>query len=265
MKKFILKSIFYTILIGGLSACGTSYYAPGVQRAPILQEEGEITLAASGTVYSQSISNDFHAAYSPKQNLGVMVNANLFDPQATQNNLDNTTFYRGMKGKYIEAAAGYYIVVGAKASFEFYGGYGRLFDGRTNTNFNRNLVSNFEYNRFFIQPAFGYRGDIFEIIPSVRISRIDFAKVEPPTTDPNNNWFFNPVSNGDTYVMFEPSVTMGLGYKYLKFQLSLGTSFNFLYNDFEYEPIALSAGILFNLKPSFKKKTEEDTSDLYYK
>lgn len=252
MKKYTLKNICYIILIGGLSSCSTSYYASGVQRAPILQEKGELTAAASGSVYARSVSTDFHAAYSPIENIGVMVNGNLFSPQTNRNTFNNTRTYTGLEGQYMEAAGGYYQLVGENSSVEIYGGYGRLFDGSTTTStFNNDFISSFDYNRFFIQTAFGYRGEIFEIAPSVRVSRIDFQNVRNQETTN-----LGLLVDGDNFIMFEPSLTVGLGFRYFKFQISVGSSFNFQYANFEYEPIALSAGFLFNLKPSYKKKAE---------
>lgn len=258
MKK-IAKSFFALSLLGLLlSSCQSTYYTPGVQRAPALQEEGEITVAASGSVYSRSVSTDFHAAYSPIKNVGIMVNGNLFSPQETRNTFDNTVERIGMKGQYLEIAPGYYQPVADNVSFELYGGYGRLFNGKTPALNNNSLVTSFEYNKVFIQPAFCYRGEVFEVAPSLRLSRINFQQVSTPVSDPDNGNIRSFVQDGDNFTMVEPSITIGVGYRYVKFQVSIGTAYSFRYDDFGYDPIALSAGLLFNLRPSYAKKTTSE-------
>jgi hypothetical protein len=255
-----IKIINHTLTACGflflLSACSTSYYVPTPNRAPLLQEEKEVTVAASGTLYAQSVSTDVHAAYSPIEGLGLMINGSLVEPQ-TSRGINNDIMYNGMSGRYIEGAAGYYKKIGKQSSVEIYAGYGQMTKGQTQVDFwfdgNQDVLASFNYNRVFVQSAIGFRGDYFEIIPSLRFSRLEYSNVSVDNPDPNREPFVS-VYDGADFFMIEPALNIGFGYKFLKFQVGFGTSFNFQAADFEHDPIFMNFGLIFNLKPIYLKE-----------
>jgi hypothetical protein len=223
MKKSILISFVAGIFLIYLNSCAP-LYIPNVVNAPMLSEKNDLNAAInfglSGT--------DVQTAYAITDNIGIMVNGSFM------NETSDTINDNYHKHIFVEAGAGYYKTFGKFIQFETYGGYGI---GRINSYQTSGEFSSFAdtyVNRFFVQPAIGFKSNYFELA---------FA---PRTICA----FVSQENVSKTGLFIEPTLLLKAGSPMVKVVAQFGLSYmlNDYSNSFNYEPFLFSFGLQFSLR-----------------
>lgn len=230
MRKLILLSLIVWLIQG----C-TPVYHPNVVHTPLMSEAGEF----SGAIHASLHGGNFHAAYSPVEHLGVMVNG-----QMANYNGDLTT--DRLHHRFLEGGAGYYLgesflKVGA------YGGFGAGYSMAEDEYWSNSGVkyARGNYWRIFMQPSVGLGTDVVDLSFAPRFAYVHYYRFTSSSGNLNDHF---------SSVFFEPAVTFSVGYRYAKLITQAGFSVPFAYNDpFDFQPFMWSIGIRFNIKPSWGK------------
>ena len=229
-------------VISGIS-CQRYFYMPNIQNVPGFREKNEFKIQFGMGVNDWVKTQELQAAYAITDHIAVM--ANLINAQASGG-------YG--HGNFMEGAAGYYLPVQNRCSFEIYGGYG-FGSVYNNQNDQKNQIYplSVELQRYFIQPSFTYRNNWFEVSIADRIGGVVFYNPQMNGTAPmDNDWLTLNSTKNKFFDVSEPSLTIRLGWKYIKFQLQYCTSFNSI-------PVRtlkdnLSLSIIIFVSPLFEKK-----------
>jgi len=214
MKR--LKRFFFIAIIGFSTSCAP-IYIPNQVNAPLLKEKGDMNAAASmGTS-----GYDIQLAASPKNNLGIMLNASYYDSDTS-----HTHFL-------LEAATGYYLTLSDRSVFEIYAGGGY---GYSDTESSGSLgVHKFgHYSKVFLQPSIGFSADYFEGAFSLRSAFIHFDKY--------GSGFF-----------IEPVISTRFGFEQFKFTTQMGFSIDVTEDvNIDYQPFIFNIGIMYQIKGNAK-------------
>lgn len=232
-KILIMKKLIYISLLAITLYSCVPAYTPNMVNTPLFSSQNEAQLAL-GTGTS---GVDLQTGYAPTDHIGVIVNGSF------ANRSDSINFH---KHSFVEFGGGYYSAMGKHGRFEALGGYGLgnvdarfkngIFDSRVKTT----------YTRIFIQPSIGTISDVFEISFTPRLV---FVKVKSPL-DTLNTFPTDP--------FFEPTITMKLGWKYIKFVTQFGLSFPLTpYTYYVNEPFLFSIGLIGKI-PGKKKESNEN-------
>lgn len=181
-----------------LISCAPAY-TPNIVNTPLLSSKGEFQ-AVIGTGTS---GVDPQLAYAITDHIGVMANASF------ANRSDSANFH---KHSFVELGGGYTISIGDAGRFEIFGGGGM---GSVDAMYEEGIFygrSKATFNRFFIQPSVGAVTDIFE---GAFTPRLVFVNMHH-TTDSLSYHSFDP--------FIEPTITVKIGWKYVKMMLQVGLS-----------------------------------------
>jgi hypothetical protein len=106
----------------------------------------------------------------------------------------------------------------------------------------------------FLQPSLGMTLNGFDIALSTRISRLYFSEVTNQIDTLNIAYFeVDNISKNRNSFLFEPSLTIRGGWKYIKLQIQLTSSRNLSHNDLKFEGGKFSIGLTFAFAQRFKK------------
>ena len=198
------KNIFYFILIITLSSCST-IYVPNKVNTPLFTNEGDM----NASVNIGTSMFDIQGAYAFSEDMGLMVNGNAINSE-------------DLNYGFIETGVGYFDSISKRGRVEIYGGGGMgNSDGEL-------------FSRFFVQPAIGITGNIFDGSIAVRLSNVNFL-------ESNENGF-----------LIEPVLTGRLGYKALKFSAQAGVSLPISETDIDFIPIIFNIGLHFDIGKMMK-------------
>jgi len=235
---------FLAVVISGslvFQSC-SPVYIPNTVNAPLLSNKGEVQ--ASVNIGISGI--DPQLAVAVTENIGLMLNASFYD----MNNTDPDGYKNGRL--FIEGGIGYYKPFYSDIRFETFGGFGV---GEINGYFENNVFSGHgasQYRRVFIQPDIGFCTDVFDISLAGRLCFVNIVLTSDSLRQFSRNTF-------DPF--FEPTITVKVGYKYVKFVTQFGVSFplrsaTYHYDQvyYNYVPIIFSVGLQLNLGKSKDSK-----------
>lgn len=222
MKKYTLILAFAGILVIYLNSCAP-LYVPNVVNTPMLSQKDDLNAAInfgfSGT--------DIQSAYAVTDNIGIMVNGSFMN-QVSDSSIN---YHRHI---FAEVGLGYFKPLGRFGLFEVYGGYGL---GRINSYQSSAGFSSYAdtyVNRFFIQPAIGFKSDYFELSFAPRTVRAFVTQ-----GNVNKTGFF-----------IEPTILLKAGAPMIKFITQFGLSYmiNESSTSFLYQPFIFSFGLQYSLR-----------------
>lgn len=235
LKRYMIlwPGLFISFL---LSSCTATYYSANSQNVPMLRQQGDTKIQGGVAEGNETTKFEVQGSAGITNQLGIMLNYCRYVGN------DNTAG----TGNLMEAGLGYYnSLQNERWIYEAYAGYG-FADGYNNLS---SSFSNFNLDRLFIQPNFGYTSKNFEAIVSLRGAYFKYRDVQQYYTDPDLNY---PLREAGYFVL-EPAFTVRGGYKYLKLQLQISHSENLTQSDFYQDNTHISAMLLIDLQRSFFK------------
>ncbi|MFI5172046.1 MAG: hypothetical protein ACHQFW_06620 [Chitinophagales bacterium] len=248
--KTTFNSIHFTTILFGIIFCGCTriYYSPTAQNVPFLSEQNEIRIVGSQSS-NECIAFDIQASYSPIYHLGIMVNtswcASTGGDVFRQGNPDT--------GHLIEGGAGYYFRLDESSLAECYAGFG---SGSLNYQWSSDTVADIKFNRIFIQPAFGFKKDVFEIGFSGRLSIVDYTNIdEMQSLNSYSNYFGTPQTN-QAYIFIEPAITARLGFRAMKLQFQYQKAYKIGGTTLSYSNYNMIFGAIMSPSEFFKREDE---------
>ena len=212
-KNKMRSQLFFLLLfvIPFLSpSCGVNLYVPNTLNTPLLHEKGDFSGSLGMVGFAPEPTFDFQAAYAVNDHLAVMANSSFMSNDQSSSNVNTH--------RLLEAGGGWYTTFLPHAKgwnigrAEVLAGYGF---GWAEDNVGDDRFTG-RYNRAFIQPAFGFRGEWFEIIIAGRFNNVNFSDYREEIN--------GRLSRIDQlgFTTFEPIITFSLGYQYVKFYTQTG-------------------------------------------
>lgn len=257
MKPILFSLCTVAGLCLAMSSCTTSYYATNANPAPMIREQNEVVASVGRSIYNYSRSTDVHVAYSPIEHLAVMGNFNWLNPSQQRTTLQDF----GMDAVFAEGALGYYDSWNESFGFDIYAGLGVVENGVSYLyNYSSGVPNNtvdFNYSRIFVQPAIAYTSQFFDAQFALRGSQVIYGMVDTDTLS-NDTFIDLPPSEGDQFFLLEPGITLRGGYRHIKAQVQLSTSFNLQGVYLPRDYFSISFGLVFNFKPSFRDMPKPD-------
>jgi hypothetical protein len=210
-----MKKLFLSLII--LSSCAP-VYVPNIRNSPMFTKGGEFQAAVQ-------VGNgwDGQAAASLTNHIGVMANYSYINRPRTNTSSSGTQSKNNnyLRHTYYEGGLGYFHN-DEKMFFEIFAGYGRG-KGSSYDHYDffgsGDTEATGEYQRYFIQPAFGLNKGTFNVSFVPRVSIVDFTKF--------SNGSVTVTDNASSVVFFEPAVVsrvnMSDNHFYFTFQGGLST------------------------------------------
>jgi hypothetical protein len=225
MKKLNLYCLILALFIILANSCSPPVYHATMVNTPLLSNEGEINAAMNISVSGF----EPQIAYALTDNVGLMLNG-CFNKISN----DNSIYYQRVQ--FLEIGTGYYTKIQEYVRFEAYGGLGfgnNIFYYHNN---NEPYTENVPFTKFFVQPAIGSTMDFVDAAFS---SRFVLAVIN----DTNASYY---------RYYIEPTVTLKIGYRYVKFVMQGGFSLPFLDDNAQlqgrlHQPLMLGFGIQANI------------------
>ena len=215
-----MKNLIYISLLPILVYSCAPAYTPNTVNAPLFSSQNEVQFA----ITTGTSGIDAQTGYAPTDHIGVILNGSY------ANRSDSGNYH---KHNFIEFGGGYYSRMGEHGRLELLGGYGM---GNVDAHF-KGVI--FDYytkttiKRIFIQPSIGNVSDVFEIAFTPRLV---FVHVKSPL-DTLNTYPTDP--------FLEPTLTLKVGWKYIKFVTQFGISLPLVkYTYYINEPIMFSIGFV---------------------
>lgn len=207
--KFILPLVLFGYLF---SSCGNPLYVSNAVNMPLLRQKGDFNINWGRRFVSPS-NLDFQSSIAPLDNFVLALNG-----MAMRGELDPPSD-REFKNRFIEAGAGVFQAFSDGTDekpyrVELIGGYGL---GKSSNIYEKELVSDGQYLRKFLQPGIGLRMDYFDFGVGVRISEINFshyARYSQGIITEQGAYNFTTI---------EPVMTMAVGFRRFKLAGQLGT------------------------------------------
>lgn len=224
--------VLFAVLVS-LSACNPVLYSTVSQNVPLFKEKGEVAFNAGVAV---SGSSNYFGSTGFNAQLAVAADSSL----AIISSFYSIKDEESGKGNYFELGVGKFkhnpeskltgeIFIGAG-----FGSIKNSFDG---------LQLNSNFLKVFIQPSGGYTTKIVDFALTPRIGIVNFTSYENEVNDQAVAHFF---SEKKTTVVFEPGVTVRLGFKNIKLQYQLNYStFKYDSSDFAVNDIFMSLNLFF--------------------
>jgi hypothetical protein len=211
-------SILFVSALISLSGCSQHYYFNASQNVNAFKEKGDIYVSA-GVDHNQG---GFSAGYAFTDNIGVIASFRGFNPEAK----DSTTITFDSDGAHSTGFMDYRSFMAEPElvltkGIDLKGKPGARLSGSVSLGLafagvaQNPGVYSLNMNRLALQPALCYTTDYFDIGLSARFSRLNYnLTLHQMTAD---------TDLGDVgrqpYRFFEPAVTVGGGYKVIKFRL----------------------------------------------
>lgn len=248
MKKLSIISSNLLLMVV-FNSCSHYYYMPNVQNVPIFRQKGESRMSIQSGSASEASTTELHAAYAITSRFAIMANY-MFVKGGRQGEKNNWG-----KGKYYEAAFGYYKPLNKKIVFEvyagggisnqqheyagsnYYGGY--YYDG----------TSDLAFTKVFLQPSVGIKLKPFDFALSTRLSSIHFYNINNQiraTNSSGESRSIDKIANNKNSLLLESAFTIRGGWQRIKLQLQLQFSSNLTHKDLQFENSNTSFGIYLN-------------------
>jgi len=219
-------------------ACNPKYYVPNTQNVPLFTERGQVSLTAVGN----GNQVEFQGAYAVTDRVGIMANTAFYHPKDDGNG-------NGGSGKLLEAGLGYYKPLTDHLVFETYGllGFGDFENHFPTANAGNPGKISGKLSRFGLQPAIGYKTEVFSVALSSRLSSLHYG-------EPDGNLVFDNVDqiaylkDNNSFLLLEPALTLRAGLRKVKLQVQLTRGFNLTDKDFRQDESLLTLGVNFDLR-----------------
>ncbi len=157
MKK--LRVVIFFLLSTLMAACG--FYNPNLRNSPMLTKAGEVQANAQ---LGRGV--EAQAAVAVTNHIGIISNFMYQRNGSLDNDFENRKFFEG--------GIGYFKNSGIHI-FEAFAGYGHgdveLLNHSNHSNGERYSQTG-KFNRFFIQPAIGYRSKVYNVTFAPRLSYV---------------------------------------------------------------------------------------------
>jgi hypothetical protein len=226
--------VFAAATISLLPSCTPAFYSTVGQNVPLFHEKGEVAL--SGGHMSSSNSSD---GFSPFENLSsgmALQGAVAVSPRVALTASYYSMNYESdwtINANYVELAGGLYMYR-PKSKFvgELFAGFGH---GKIDNQSGMEEI-NTEFMKYFLQPSAGFSGKVFDVAFTPRIGIVDYLSHSPSDRSDVREFF---AEKATTFV-FEPGVTVRVGFKNIKAQYQMNYStfhFNQPYNNSEFDPV----------------------------
>jgi len=219
-----ILAILAVIMIN-LSACSPILYSTVGQNVPLFREKGEVALNAGLAVsgnsnYFGTTGINVQLAVAPTNSLAVI--SSFYSLKES----DGTG-----KGNYFELGIGKFKYnPKSNLTGEIFFGAGL---GSIKSSPDGYQISS-DFLKVFIQPSGGFTSKVFDIAFTPRVGVVNFLSHKNEGNEQEINQFF---SDKKTTVVFEPGITLRLGFKNVKLQYQYNYStFNYNsngYNDFD--------------------------------
>lgn len=251
----------YLLLLSSFlfAACNRYYYKPSGINDPLFTAGGQLHASIAGS--SEEDNNDhsyfmdLQLAYSPINHLGFLANYSTYNYRPFDKTVAPANAYL------VEAAAGGYVVPGqGKRKFvaDLYAGGGI---GQMNSDIDAHL------RKIFIQPGFGVRSRIVDVVFNFRFSNIRYSDINTKGYDYaylTGNHLIDTISGrnlGDgSYTFFEPGVTLRTGYKFVKAQFQAAFAAPVSVVSWHYNGLRFTVGLHVNMEEILelgRKKNEK--------
>jgi hypothetical protein len=241
------KIFFYAFALCALSSCTHNYYMPASHNVPLFKEKNVFRASGSQGGGAKTGTTEVQAAYAVTNQLAVM--STVMRAKGGVKEDDNWG-----EGHYYDAAVGYYKPLGKNGVFELFGGFGR---GHQHHEYSPFEYSNLSFNKVFIQPSIGITTNTFDVAFTPSFSRLFFYDIASQiNTDDSDFEALMKISDSRMSILYEPSVTIRGGWKYLKVQLQMGNSGNLTHKDLSFEKSKMNAGLSFAFAQRFMKKKD---------
>jgi hypothetical protein len=230
-----MKNCIWLIFL--MTGC-TSVYVPNARNSPLFRRAGEV----QGSVgFGNGL--DLQGAVAVTNHIGLMANYSYEDRNSSRytSTVDNDDYHYH---NFFEGGIGYFENQG-NWCYEIFAGYGRG-KGASYDNYSwwggQNTRAAGQYDRIFIQPAFGMNKKVFHVSFVPRISIVDFKQFSNDVTtfkiDENPKFFFEPAVLGRVNLMnnrfffafqlgFSIPAATDVFYDYRPVQFSTGLGFRF--------------------------------------
>lgn len=259
MKTARLFLMAFTVLAFASCSRQVHTYVPNQANVPLLKEKNEFKGNVSFT--------NWQGAYAITDNIGVMASGqyvwrNMFYDRDSDGDylLDPH-----VRGGLVEGGVGFFKPIGTskRAIFDVYAGYGNGSFKTVDNGFqydsiqgNPDYLLRTKFHKFFVQPSFGLSHKVVEAAFSTRFSVVRFydQTMGSKVFEDNENRRENFMRLSDKAIpFFEPTFTVRVGYRYVKWQAQL--LFSVPINDETYtgyevgdffQPVSLTMGVSLN-------------------
>lgn len=231
-----------------LTGCSHYYYCPPMQNVPLFKEKNEVRAAGSLGGGDEISTYDFQAAYSCTDKFAVVLNY----MGAWGGNRDDKNWGRG---DYVDAGIGYFKPLNDFCIFETFGGLGGSYQyheySSSSTSFSGNTEyfygqSDLVFSAVYLQPSIGITFNAFDVILAARASNVYFHRVRSEIDEGSAEYGnINMLSMNRNAVLVEPSLTLRGGWKYVKLQVQVVSSYNLAHPDLAFEDGKISLGLSF--------------------
>lgn len=245
IRNFLLCFILINI-ISSFSSCVHYYYAPNAHNVPLFHEKEEVKLAGIKSYGSYHEGTEFQSVFSITDKIGII--GNSYTAQGGNKKKNNYG-----EGSYYEAGCGYFKPVLEKFVFETYGGIGL---GNVENRYEDYGYSNLDYNKYFLQPSFGFTSKYFETALSVRFCGLYYNKIVDNTIQDNKE-NVEYIKNNKFSYLFEPALTYRFGWKYIKIQVQYVFSINMNYPEFPMDNTNLNIGLYLSIADKYMRKNNK--------
>ncbi len=252
------KTFLLLFLACAFSSCTHYYYMPTTKNVPLFREKNEYRLSGTLSSGSEIDAKEIQAAYSFTNRFAVMANY----MSASGGNLSSNDWG---KGKYYEAAFGYYNSYKKNKVFEVFAGMGignqqhkyeessYSFMGG-GTSYYDIGSSDLSFRKLFIQPSIGYSNRIVDIAYSSGLSWLSFYDVKNNITSNKAPYLdVDAIAKKRNSYMFENALTLRLGWNYVKVQFQFQTSHQLSKPELAFEGGMASMGLSFAFADRFRK------------
>lgn len=237
------------------SSCTHYYYTPSAHSVPLFQMKNQFKATIGQGGNDEVSTTDIHTAYSITKNIAVMANA-MF-----ANGGENSSANWG-KGNYFDGAIGFYKPFSNHWVFEIFTGFGNSaqhhqynqYDAEGWNSQNNDGTADLYFTKFFVQPSIGLTFKNFDIALTAGVSSINFYRINN-SLDRNNEESYKlfTISQNHNSYLFEHSITLRAGSKYIKGQLQILLSENLSHSDLPFLYNNVSFGLTFQFRMNYLK------------
>ena len=222
------------VLLVLITSCSHTYYVQTTQIVPLFKEKNETQATISYGTTDETNTIDIQAAHSFTNKFAMTTNVMFV---SGGDDVD------GGKGQYFDVALGYFKPLSPHGVFEIYGGVGG--SNQKHQYAYEGGYADLSFKKVFIQPSIGLTYSAFDIALTSGFSNINFDyinnQINPNTRDFDN---IEQIGKNRNYFLFEPSLTIRGGWRFVKLQGQLGLSQNLSStSSYYFEPLKLNIGL----------------------
>ncbi len=203
--------LWLNVVIGlFLSSCSLKIYSPNQQFVPALKQTGDVELQGGLGVTEELQFTEVSFAMAVHQDWALIAKGSYAQDKRETNSSRTGYGYLGETA----LARSWWIASNVMVQLQASAGFGRQYhlsdlSGSTS----------FKWNRYFLQTAFKYYGQLLEITMSSRFGQLQFGRELYALDYPKPEGMptlREQLPNRQLW-LFEPALTLGLGYKNIKF------------------------------------------------